>query len=64
MKCAKDKCKYYSHHLYQASYRTCELEGVSFGQDSNKVCNIDKVINRKTKVLEKLKNYSDYIKSL
>lgn len=64
MKCIKEKCKYYSHHDFRTSYRSCGLEDVSFHFDADKICNINKVIDRKTKVLEEMKNYSEYIKSL
>ncbi len=63
MKCAKDKCKYYCYHLYQTSYRTCDLEDVSFNADSDKICNIDKIIIEKTETIEMLIRHSQFLKT-
>jgi len=64
MKCVKGKCGYYFIHDYQKSYRVCGLEESSFHEDSDKQCNIDKIIDEKYKYLELLKKMQSGILKL
>lgn len=54
MKCVKDKCGYYRSHDYQKSYRVCGLDEISSHKDSDRKCNIDKIIDEKYKYIKLL----------
>lgn len=64
MKCVKGKCGYYISHDYQKSYRVCNLERSSFHKDSDKECNIGKIIDEKYKSIELLKRMQSRILKL
>lgn len=55
MKCVKGRCGYYISHNYKKDYKVCGLEGSEFYEDSDKECNIDKIIDEKNNHIELLK---------
>lgn len=62
MKCIKEHCKYYSNHDFNASCRVCILDNTTFIENNGKICQIEKIINKKIINLEKLVDYKEYIK--
>lgn len=54
MKCVKSKCGYCISHDYRESYKTCNLDSISFHKDSDKECNISEIIIEKYKYINML----------
>lgn len=64
MKCLKEKCDYYSGHVFRSSYSVCLLDDRSFEHEVGRECPIDKIIAIKIELLRNLEHYSDYLKEL